>query len=246
MLRRTALRPMAPTACPLVCRSVLPERSTHVFARSTESRRKILHATEPPCVASATTELNRLEKVALRDQRGTIEIRDRPSDAQQTVVAARREGQASCSICDGLSDGRLGGARSRRRPFSLGRNGCARDSARVRCHDTRPHRGARFPRRAMKLVKADVSQLGDEIDSIQQRTRQAPKVIGCSRGGAPTGAKSAAPKAAWARIHRGHELKTRREVETTASARDMNDGLLEGLAERFERAPAELGELVEK
>ena len=52
--------------------------------------------------------------------------------------------------------------------------------------------------------------------------------------------------AAGARIHRSDELELRREIGLARRARDMDAATFERLAQGFEHAPIELGQLVEE
>ena len=111
--------------------------------------------------------------------------------------------------------------------------------------DAVAHRFRRLAGRAGELDGARPRHRDDEVEAVEQRPRE---LVAIGReplrralavgGRIPTGA-------ARAEIHRGDELEARREDGPPGHAGHADDAVLERLAQRLERGPLELRELVE-
>jgi hypothetical protein len=82
-----------------------------------------------------------------------------------------------------------------------------------------------------------------DVDAVEQRAGEPPVVAGEIRGRA---AASLLPHAAAAGVRGGDERDARREDHHALRADDRHPAVLQGLAQRLERGPDELRELVEE
>src|SRR5439155_3604861 len=83
-----------------------------------------------------------------------------------------------------------------------------------------------------------------KVDAVEKRAGN-PGTVAIEHGRCtPTPIRRVAQPAAHARVHRSNELEGRRIVDRAAAARDGDATFLERLAERLERVPPELGQLV--
>ena len=86
----------------------------------------------------------------------------------------------------------------------------------------------------------------DEVEAVEQRPREL-VAEGCEAlRGAGALDRRVAAAAARAEVHRRHELEAGREERHALRAGDADDAVLERLAQRLERRPHELGQLVEQ
>ena len=113
-------------------------------------------------------------------------------------------------------------------------------------HDTRPNRRRRLARRASELPRTGAGHGDDEVEAVEQSTRElvAEAREPLRRAGALCG--RVASRTARAQVHRPDQLEARRKLCLAARAGDADHAVLERLAERLQRRPRELGELVEQ
>ena len=109
----------------------------------------------------------------------------------------------------------------------------------------RAHRRARrgAPRAVPPARRRHGLHLADEVDAVQQRAAEPPLVAAPLDLGAAAAIRRARARAA---VARRHEDRVGRELERALPAHDLHAALLERLAQRLERDPRELGQLVEE
>ena len=111
----------------------------------------------------------------------------------------------------------------------------------------RPHAGGAFARRRrQQFVGGQLRHLDVQVDTVQQRARQAALVARHLVGRAAAGRLALAQVAARAGVHRGDELKARRKVGPARRAADGDAPALQRLAQGLQRGARELGQLVEE
>ena len=104
------------------------------------------------------------------------------------------------------------------------------------------HRGRRLGPVAPHVVGARPVDAHDQVEAIEERSREPPPV-----GLDPlTRARAAVGPAARARVHRGHELRVGGQAGSPPDPRDRHLAILERLAQGLEGVAGELGELVQK
>ena len=120
-------------------------------------------------------------------------------------------------------------------------------SSRSRAAATRCRTGVgRLARRSRELGRARPRHGDDEVEAVEQRSRELVPERGEPLRRARALGRRIAARAARTEVHRRDELEPRREDGPPADARDADDAVLERLAQRLERGPLELGELVEQ
>src|SRR5581483_10235417 len=116
----------------------------------------------------------------------------------------------------------------------------------ARCEDAFANGGGTLTRPARKLFAARPRHREQQVEPVEQRTREllavAVDALRCAR--APR--RAVAARAARTQVHRADQLEARRKHGPARHTRDADDAIFERLAERLEHRPLELGQLVEK
>jgi hypothetical protein len=86
--------------------------------------------------------------------------------------------------------------------------------------------------------------MDDEIEPVEQRTRDPGPVAPPDRGTTVTWPPPVPEEATGAGVGRSQQLKRGREIERHPPSRHGDDAFLEWLAQGVEMAPGELGKLV--
>jgi hypothetical protein len=180
---------------------------------------------------------------------GQCKVRDGASDAQDTVIGARREREALHGLLQQSDRWRLGvradskvrGLEARIRPalppgLQLARRG----------HPTSHGLGRLGPLRGRNLLCRHARHLDVHVDSVQQRSGHATAVLLDAFRRAPAAGRRVSEVPARARVHGCHQLKARRELRVTRCARDHDVTRLEWLAQHFEYVTIELGQFVQE
>ena len=116
-----------------------------------------------------------------------------------------------------------------------------------RRHHACAHSGARFARGCageFGLIQGRHVDL--QVDAVEQRPGNPGAITRHLIGVAAAFARCVAQIAAGAGVHRGHQLKARREIRLTRRARNRHAARLQRLAQHFEYAAVKLGQLVEE
>ena len=135
--------------------------------------------------------------------------------------------------------------RAARRPRDRARPGLPlRQFARVEHPLT--HRRRRLGRLARELCRPRPRDRHHEVEAVDQRARElvpeGREPLSRARAREPR----VAPPTAGAEVHRRDELEARREDASPLDAGDADDAVLERLAQRLERGPLKLDELIEE
>ena len=113
--------------------------------------------------------------------------------------------------------------------------------------DAPPHRGGRLGQAvADELLVLDAGRLDEQVDPVEQRAADALLVAGDSPGGADALLARVAVVAAGTGVHRAEQHESGGKGRRPLGAADGDDFVFHGLAQNFEGALAELGELVEE
>ena len=117
----------------------------------------------------------------------------------------------------------------------------------ARGDDARPDFSTAFRRNtAHHRIRLEARHFDLDVDSIEQRTRDAIAISKDSLRRAVTTSGRMTEVSARTGIHRRDELELRRKLHLSGGARDVNASRLERLTQHFEHATIELGQLVEK
>ena len=180
--------------------------------------------------------------------RATRITRSWPRDAEADAVVGRMRASCAAAVrrqCRRSSSGRHL-ARCSVRPCPPAARPAARGPpSRARACSLRALAPGR-PRISSSRVGG--STRDDHVDAVQQRPAQLRRVAARRAPGGQRHARRASPAvAARARIRGGHQHEPRREARRVRCARVIaHAALLERLAQRLQRGPRELGELVEE
>ena len=181
----------------------------------------------------------------------TCEVRDRPSDAQDTVKTSRRQSHCGRGIRQQLPTGFI-----RRRhlveQFAIGLGVGARTMAveAIGLHLARSGDAVGDLRTALRrgwegqVRGGDARHFDVEIDAVQQRTGYACLIIRGAARRAAAGQGGISEVAATAWVHRRDELHASRERDVSISAGDADIAGLERLTKRIEDGALELRKLV--
>ena len=182
-----------------------------------------------------------------------IEIRDRAGDAQHAPRGARREAEAVDGAAEQLR-ARPASASTMPLEIGVGEAAHSRTPARRRCRSraaaTRS-RTAALPALGAAAAASSSAQrhrphVDVQVDAVEQRAREARLIARELAVVAAAIAHAAAEPAAGARVRRCDELELGREGHVPPRARTRRRAVLEHLAQRLERPPLELGQLVEE
>ena len=178
------------------------------------------------------------------------EVGDRPRQAQRPVAAARAELAPPVRVGERALDvvGHAHVAAQQPRVHVAVARHPGPVEARQLALARRPDpsalglRGRR--RRLREALGVGALDVDEEVDAVEQRAAQPPGVAGEIRLAAAAAARGRV--AARARVGGGDEQEARREDRRALAAHDRHAAVLQRLAQRLERRPRELGQLVEE
>jgi len=204
--------------------------------------------------AIAGAVLDRLGEVGHVDGVMTGEVGDRASEAEHAVERASGESEAADRGAEQLLAGAVDaamGAHVGGRHHGVGVDAVAiAESTQLPCAGIgdagADARGGIGGGGAEELAVGEGGHLDVEVDAVEQRTGD-PAAIALNLTGVTDAAGVArAVEAAGTGIHGGDEHDAGRIGDGVAGSAQPDDAVLDGLAERFEHVPAELGQLVEE
>ena len=185
--------------------------------------------------------------------RRAVEVGDRARDAQDAVVAARAQAARSCSVAAAARRrrGRRRAELAQQRGAQLRVAGQPRSPAsravwRSRAATTRARTVGRRRRRPGRAAPRPTGRATstEQVDAVEQRPAEPPAVA--REVGRRAAAARRSPHAAGARVRRRDEHEPRRERRRPLARARRDAAVLERLAQRLERRPRELGQLVEE
>ena len=137
--------------------------------------------------------------------------------------------------------------RGRARPSPAPCDASGPPARRLRAEATRVATSlGRLARRAAQFRGARPRQRDDQVEAVEQRTRELLAKSCQPLGGALALRARVASPAARAHVHARDELEPRRKDRPSAHSRDCDLAVFERLAQRLENGPLELGQLVQE
>ena len=223
---------------------------SHVRARQVAARSVGAHAATPIARAHVVAIAERRDHVLALHLVAGREVGDRPRQAQRAVAAAGAELATAVGVEERALDV-LGHAdvpaQQPRVHVAVARRSRPVETLQLALAG-RDHAGAlglrgrgRLLREALGVGALDVDE---EVDAVEQRAAQAPRVAGEVAFAAATAPRGRVP--ARTRVRGGDEQEARREDRRALAAHDGHAAVLQRLAQRLERGARELGQLVEE